>query len=119
MNWCLSKSQVIAPQRTHLKYLNSVEHEWLEDRVSKAAMATVGENILSLWYSAPADRADSDWGTWAMYINMSQQLSQVQTKQLDKTVREGDLLSFNKLLQMLDCMAIFIYIFFIAENKTE
>lgn len=35
MTWCLSKSQVIAPQRTHLKYLNVVEHEQLGHRVSK------------------------------------------------------------------------------------
>lgn len=37
MSWCLSKSQVIAPQQTHLKYLNRVKHEWLGDRVSKSA----------------------------------------------------------------------------------
>lgn len=36
ITWCLSKSQVIAPQWTHLKYLNGVKHEWLGHRVSKA-----------------------------------------------------------------------------------
>lgn len=36
MNWWWSKSRVIAPQQTHLKYLNAVEHEWLRLRISKA-----------------------------------------------------------------------------------
>lgn len=60
MTWCLSKSQVIAPQRTHLKYLNVVEHEQLSHRVSKAAVvkSLCGWKVLSLWYSPPADRAE-------------------------------------------------------------
>lgn len=38
MTWCLSKSQVIVPQRTHLKYLNIVEHEQFGHQISKTAV---------------------------------------------------------------------------------
>lgn len=97
MNWCLSKSQVIAPPQTHLKYLNGVEHEWLGHRVSKATTVKghCGRKrsvtvILSLcWQSGFCLRDTSD---------VHKHVPTVQpTANKTVTVRVGDMLSCCKL----------------------
>lgn len=100
MNWCLSKSQVIAPQRTHLKYLNSVEHEWLGHRVSKAT--TVKGHCG--WKRSVAVILSPCWQSWFCLRDTSDVHKHVPTVQptanTTVTVRVGDMLSLSKLASL-------------------